>query len=100
MIHNNITILNNDEVSLRHSRIKALMRSKGIDFALITDNATLYYLTGRVFAGYIGIYADDNIDTQYFVRRPIGLSGNGISYIRKPEDIPAILSSTIATAFS
>ena len=99
MIHNNITILNNGEVLLRHSRIKALMRSKGIDFALITDNATLYYLTGRVFAGYIGIYADDNIDTQYFVRRPIGLSGNGISYIRKPEDIPAILSSTAFSTF-
>lgn len=78
---------------LRHGKVKSLMRSQGIDFALIADNATIYYLTGRVYAGYVGLYADENIPTQYFVRRPVDLSGEGLAYIRKPEDIPSLLAS-------
>lgn len=90
-MNNNVTLLPEEEIVLRHGKVKSLMKSQGIDFALIADNATIYYLTGRVYAGFIGLYADENIPAQYFVRRPVGLTGKGLTYIRKPEDIPALL---------
>lgn len=90
-MNNNVTLLPEEEIVLRHGKVKALMKRQGIDFALIADNATIYYLTGRVYAGFVGLYADENIPAQYFVRRPVGLTGEGLIYIRKPEDIPALL---------
>lgn len=90
-MNNNVTLLPEEEIVLRHGKVKALMKRQGIDFALIADNATIYYLTGRVYAGFVGLYADENIPAQYFVRRPVGLTGEGLTYIRKPEDIPALL---------
>ena len=90
-MNNNVTLLPEEEIVLRHGKVKALMKCQGIDFALIADNATIYYLTGRVYAGFVGLYADENIPVQYFVRRPVGLTGEGLTYIRKPEDIPALL---------
>ncbi len=92
-MNNNVTLLPQDELEYRHGKIKALMKQSGIDFALIADNATIYYLTGRVYAGYVGLFADENIATQYFVRRPTGLTGDGLTYIRKPEDIPSLVSN-------
>lgn len=90
-MNNNVTLLPEEEIVLRHGKVKALMKCQGIDFALIADNATIYYLTGRVYAGFVGLYADESIPVQYFVRRPVGLTGEGLTYIRKPEDIPALL---------
>lgn len=90
-MNNNVTLLPDEEIVLRHGKVKSLMKSQGIDFALIADNATIYYLTGRVYAGFVGLYAAENIPAQYFVRRPVGLTGEGLTYIRKPEDIPALL---------
>ena len=90
-MNNNVTLLPEEEIVLRHGKVKALMKCQGIDFALIADNATIYYLTGRVYAGFVGLYADEHIPVQYFVRRPVGLTGEGLTYIRKPEDIPALL---------
>lgn len=90
-MNNNVTLLPEEEIVLRHGKVKALMKCQGIDFALIADNATIYYLTGRVYAGFVGLYADENIPVQYFVRRPVGLTGEGLTYIRKPEDIPVLL---------
>lgn len=90
-MNNNVTLLPEEEIVLRHGKVKTLMKRQGIDFALIADNATIYYLTGRVYAGFVGLYADENIPAQYFVRRPVGLTGEGLTYIRKPEDIPALL---------
>ncbi|MDE7387817.1 MAG: Xaa-Pro peptidase family protein [Muribaculaceae bacterium] len=54
--------------------------------ALVCDNATLFYLTGRVFAGYMFIRPDETTPT-YFVKRPVNLAGENIVRIRKPEDI-------------
>lgn len=52
---------------------------------LLADNATLFYLTGRVFAGYVYIPAEG--EPLYFVRRPVELESDGVVYIRKPEDM-------------
>lgn len=53
--------------------------------ALICDNANLFYLTGRVFCGYILL--EPGRAPRYFVKRPSELKGEGITVIRKPEEI-------------
>lgn len=53
--------------------------------ALIADNANLFYLTGRVFCGYL--FLSPGEAPRYFVKRPSELRGEGITLIRKPEEI-------------
>ena len=53
--------------------------------ALICDNANLFYLTGRVFCGYL--YLQPGEAPSYYVKRPSELKGENVRYIRKPEDI-------------
>lgn len=88
-----LTLLPEDEVLLRISKLRSSLVSVGADAILITDNANIYYLTGRVFAGYI--YIPISGDIQYFVRRPVGLDHKKASYIHKPEEIPAKLNSEL-----
>lgn len=74
-----------DELSARTGKIASKLREKGIDAILVSDNANLYYTSGRVFSGYTYITADG--ETTYFVKRPVGLKGDNVKYIRKPEQI-------------
>lgn len=53
--------------------------------ALICDNANLFYLTGRVFSGYLFLEPDKS--PHYFVKRPSILTGDSVTFIRKPEEI-------------
>ena len=94
---NDICLLPENEPEVRHAKVCGLLADSGIDMALIADNATIYYLTGRVFNGFVALYAGCPEKTQYFVRRPVGLEGKNVHYIRKPEDIPALLSNEIST---
>ena len=61
------------------------MLQQGADAMLVTDNVNLYYVSGRVFSGYCYLPADR--EPLFFVRRPVGLDGDNIVYIRKPEEI-------------
>lgn len=74
-----------DEFELRLSKIRAEMSRERIDALLISDNANKYYLTGRVYAGYAWIPLRGM--PVFFVRRPVELEGDGVEYIRKPEDM-------------
>ena len=57
---------------------------------LLADNVSLYYTSGRVFAGYTYISAEGKV--YYCVRRPVGFEQcENVHYIRKPEMIPALL---------
>lgn len=80
-----LLILSADEFQSRLSRLRIIMSKAGVDAMVVSDNANIYYLTGRVFAGYIFVSVND--DTKFFVRRPVGLIGDGVEYIRKPEDM-------------
>ncbi|MEG0011795.1 MAG: Xaa-Pro peptidase family protein [Muribaculaceae bacterium] len=73
------------EIKLRASKICNLLKATNIDAILISDNANLYYTSGRVFGGYT--YITEKGEIIYFVKRPVGLTGNNIVYIRKPEQI-------------
>ena len=86
----NIVLLPHDEFKTRVEKVRAAMRGEGFgrpQALLISDNANKYYLTGRVFAGYVYIPLEGM--PIFFVMRPVELDGDGTVYIRKPEDIPA-----------
>lgn len=78
------------EIKLRISRISEILRGQNTGAILLFDNANLYYTSGRVFNGYTYINADG--DFLFFVKRPVGLEGNNVVYIRKPEQITGELA--------
>lgn len=83
-----LLLLSAAEQSRRLGRVCAAMRAAGIDAALISTNANIYYLTGRVFRGYIYLTADETAAPVYFVRRPNHLTGDDIVFIHKIEEMP------------
>lgn len=88
-----LQLLTPEESALRLSRIQRLMTDASVPAILVTDNANIYYLTGRVFDGYIYIPAEGT--PLYFVRRPVDLGGDGVVRIRKPEQIAESLTLNI-----
>lgn len=80
-----LILLPKTELDLRHEKVRAVMAEKSIDALLISDNANKYYLTGRVFSGYV--YLPLEGEPIYFVKRPVTLHGDGVVAIRKPEEI-------------
>ena len=78
-----------EEIAYRVERIAASLAENGIDAILFISNSNLYYTVSRVIAGYCYITAQGEV--KYFVRRPIGLEGDNVHYIRKPEQIMAML---------
>lgn len=80
-----LQLLSREESSLRFDKVRKLMNSDDTDAILISDNANLYYLTGRVFAGYI--YLPFEGMPIYFVKRPVMMEGDGVVEIRKPEQM-------------
>lgn len=84
---NNIILWPREEFELRIAKIRKAMKAEGTDALLISDNANLYYITGRVYAGYAYIPAEGM--PLFFVRRPIHLTGDGVVFFRKAEEIPA-----------
>lgn len=86
-----INLLGDTEQALRTASLKSLMQGAGITAAIITDNANIYWLTGRVFRGYVYVSLAEDLPL-YFVRRPAVLKcahPERMFLIRKPEEIPA-----------
>lgn len=80
-----LMLLPREEASLRIDRLHKAMAGAGIDGLLVADNADIFYLTGRVYAGFA--YIPAGTAPLWFVRRPVELEGDGVVYIRKPEDM-------------
>lgn len=78
-----LLLLDHDEFLTRIGKVRSQMSAAQASAMLVTDNANIYYLTGRVFAGCIYLPAKGM--PVLFVRRPVGLEGDGVVYIRKPE---------------
>ena len=79
-----------EEINLRISKLQNAIRTCGMDAVLISDNANIYYTSGRVFSGYVYIPATGT--ATYFIRRPEGITDDKVQYIRKPEQIAGLLS--------
>lgn len=73
------------ELKLRWKKIQQNMSDVHADGLLICDNVNLYYVSGRIFRGYC--YIPVKREPIFFVRRPLGLNGTQVVYIRKPEEI-------------
>lgn len=84
-----LQLLSEAELELRLGRVRDHMTRAGIDCALLSDNASIYYLTGRVYCGFI--YLPLSGDPVYAVRRPCHLRGEGVISVRKVEELPDIL---------
>ena len=78
-------LLPREEASLRIGRLHKAMDEAGIDGLLVADNADIFYLSGRVYAGLA--YIPAGMAPLWFVRRPVELEGDGVVYIRKLEDV-------------
>lgn len=74
-----------NELRLRWKKLQSQMKDEAAQGLLITSNVNLYYVSGRVFSGYAYLPAEE--DPLFFVRRPVGLTGEGVVYVRKPEEI-------------
>lgn len=61
------------------------------DGCLLSVDANLYYVTGRIYNGYLYLPSEGN--PWFFVRHPDGLSGEQVEYIRKPEQIAGIFAA-------
>lgn len=81
---NRLMLLTDAESERRLGRVRAAMAASGITAGVVSGNASKYYLTGRVFVGWILVTADA---VTYYVRRPVGLEGDNVVYVRKPEEM-------------
>lgn len=73
-----------DDLSRKLERIRKLLAEAGLDSLFVADNVNKYYLTGRMFSGFI--YIDQNIQ-KWFVKRPTYFRGEDVVLIRKVENI-------------
>lgn len=77
-----------DDLHVKWDRMQQAMKKINADACLLSVDVNLYYTTGRIFNGYFYLPAEG--DPWFFVKRPNGLNGDHIEYIRKPEQIAEI----------
>ena len=77
------------ELSKRLAKIREQLVISGVDACLLSTTVNILYANGSIFSGYFYISAEGQ--TLRFVKRPVGLEGDNIRYIRKPEQIPDLL---------
>ena len=77
------------EIDLRKAKVVAALKAMNTDAILLGTNVNNYYMAGRVFSGYVYINSEGFL--HYYVKRPALLKGDNVTYVRKPEDIPALL---------
>jgi Xaa-Pro aminopeptidase len=66
-------------------RLREAMLKAGADGCLLSVDVNLYYVAGRIYNGYFYLPAEG--EPCFFVKRPNGLKGEGVEYIRKPEQM-------------
>lgn len=90
---NRLILLDPAEYALRLDRLRRAM-APDADAMLLTDNADLYWLTGRVFDGWAYIPASGPADSvRYGLRRSAGLHGPGASHQHKIETFAEALAA-------
>lgn len=74
------------DYQMKWMRIQKVMQEKGADGCLLTNGINLFYTTGHIYSGYFYLPAEG--EPWYFVKRPNGLVGEHVVYLRKPEQLP------------
>lgn len=82
----NIQLLSPSEAQLRIKHLLAIMQQCGIQTLVLNTPTSTFYVTGRVFRGFIVL---NNVlgHPIYFPHRPVNLEGPDIYPIHKPEQI-------------
>jgi Xaa-Pro aminopeptidase len=80
-----------DDLKSKWRRIQQNMQETAADGCLLSVEVNLYYTTGRIYNGYFYLPAEG--EPQFFVRRPNGLSGERVEYIRKPEQMADVFAA-------
>ena len=83
------TTLQNDKAN-RLEQVKQYIIDQNVDACVITSPVNLYYLNGFIFNGYMYIAPDS--EPVLFVKRPVTIEGDNVEYIRKPEQLPELLT--------
>lgn len=78
------------DLHIKWGRIRQAMRKINADGCLLSVDVNLYYTTGRIYSGYFYMPAEG--DPWFFVKRPNGLEGEHVEYIRKPEQMSELFS--------
>lgn len=73
------------DLQIKWNRMQQSMQQMGMDGCLLSVDVNLYYTTGRVYSGYFYLPAEGK--PWFFVKRPNGLNGEQVVYIRKPEQM-------------
>ena len=81
------------DLKLKWDRIQQAMRKINADGCLLTVDVNLYYTTGRIYSGYFYLPAEGA--PWFFVKRPNGLAGDHVEYIRKPEQMAELFAIII-----
>jgi len=90
MHQSHLQFIAKEELVLRRQKIQAAMLKAGAEGCLLSTSVNLLYMTGQVINGYVYIPAEG--EAWHFIRRPAGMTGTSLRYIRKVEDIPGLLA--------
>lgn len=77
-------------LAARLRKVQQVIVDQQADACIITTSVNQFYLNDFIFDGYLYLLPDD--DPLLFIKRPAGISGNRVEYIRKPEQLSDILS--------
>lgn len=80
-----------NDLRLKWTRMQNAMQQSGADGCLLTVDVNLYYTTGQIYSGYFYMPAEG--EPLFFVRRPSGLQGGQVEYIRKPEQMTDLFAA-------
>lgn len=79
------------DLKIRWNRMQQVMQQINADGCLLSIDVNLYYTTGQIYSGYF--YLPVEGAPWFFVKRPNGLSGNQVEYIRKPEQMVELFAA-------
>lgn len=78
-----------EETSQRVARLQQIIIKSQANACIISTPVNQFYLLGFIFDGYLFIQPEG--DPVLFVKRPNGIEGGNVAYIRKPEQISGLL---------
>lgn len=78
------------ELSKRLAKIREQLVISGVDACLLSTTVNILYANGSIFSGYY--YVPIEGKPIRFVKRPVGLTGENLHYIRKPEQLSDLLA--------
>lgn len=78
------------DLQLKWDRMQQAMQKMNADGCLLSVDVNLYYATGRIYSGYF--YLPVEGAPWFFVKRPNGLTGDHVEYIRKPEQMAELFA--------